>query len=71
MNELLEYEVEMLIGDQRKKGRRGKYVVEYLTWFKGYKANSDEWLNSKQLRNAPEVLEVWYKKQKLTGPQYI
>ena len=61
----------MIISDQRKKGIRGKYVVEYLTWFKGYKANSDEWLNSKQLRNAPEVLEVWHKKQKLTGPQYM
>ena len=69
LNELLEYEVEMIISNWRKKGRRGRYVVEYLTRFKGYNSNSDEWLNSKQLRNAPKVLKVWHKKRKLTGPQ--
>ena len=58
----------MIITDQRKKARKGRYVVEYLTWFKGYDANSDEWLNTRQLRNAPEVLEVWHKKWKPPGP---
>ena len=28
--------------------------MEYLTGFKGYNANSDKWLNLKQLKNAPE-----------------
>ena len=68
-DELLEYKVEMIIADQRKRGRKGRYVVEYLARFKGYNANSDEWLNSRQLRNAPKVLEVWHKKWKPPGPQ--
>ena len=55
----------MIIADRRKEGRKGRFVMEYLTWFKGYNANSDEWLNLKQLRNAPEVLKVWHKKWKL------
>ena len=66
-DKLLEYEVEMIIANQRKKGRYGRYVVKYLTRFKGYNANLDEWLNSRQLRNASEVLEVWHKKQKPPG----
>ena len=47
----------------RKKERKGRYVVEYLAQFKGYNANSDKWLNSKQLRNAAKVLNVWHKKR--------
>ena len=52
--ELLEYKVEMIIADRRKKGRKGRFVMEYLTQFKGYNANLDKWLNLKQLKNAPE-----------------
>ena len=66
-DELLEYEVEMIIANQRTKGRKGRYVVEYLIRFKGYNADLDKWLNSRELRNAPEVLEVWHKKCKLPG----
>ena len=40
-NELPEYEVEMITANRRKKGRKGRYVVEYLTRFKGYNADSD------------------------------
>jgi len=29
-------------------------IIQYLTRFKGYTADSDEWLTSNQLRNAPE-----------------
>ena len=66
-NELPEYEVEMIIADRRRRSRKGRYVMEYLTRFKGYNANSDEWLNSRQLRNAPEILEMWHKKRKPLG----
>jgi hypothetical protein len=55
----------MIITNRRKKGRKGRYVMEYLTQFKGYNVDSDGWLNLKQLRNAPEVLEVWHKNWKL------
>jgi hypothetical protein len=51
-DELLEYKVEMIIANRRKKGRKGRYVIEYLTWVKGYNANSDKWLTLKQMRNA-------------------
>ena len=54
-NEFPEHEVEIIIASQRQKGRRGRYVVEYLSQFKGYNADSDKWLNSRQLRNAPKV----------------
>ena len=57
-----EYEVEMIIADRRKKSRKGRYVMEYLTRFNGYNADLDEWLNSRELRNAPEILEMWHKK---------
>ena len=70
-DELLEYEVEMIITYRRKKSRKGRYVVEYLTRFKGYNADSDEWLNSRQLRNAPEILEVWHKKWKPLGSHSV
>ena len=61
----------MIITDQRKKGRKGRYVVEYLTRFKGYNADLDKWLNSRQLRNAPKVLEVWHKKQNPPGSHSV
>ena len=66
-DELPEYKVEMIIADRMKKSRKGRYVMEYLTRFKGYNADSDEWLNSRQLRNAPEILEMWHKKWKPLG----
>ena len=66
-DELPEYKVEMIIADQRKRSRKGRYIMEYLTRFKGYSADSDKWLNSRQLRNAPEILEMWHKKRKPLG----
>ena len=70
-DKLLEYEVEMIIADRKKKSRKGRYVVEYLTRFKGYNADSDKWLKSRQLRNAPEILKVWHKKWKLPGSHSV
>ena len=70
-NELPEYEVEIIIANRRKKSRKGRYVVEYLTRFKGYNADLDEWLNSRQLRNAPKILEMWHKKQKPLGSHSV
>ena len=61
-DELPEYKVEMIIADRRKRSRKGRYVMEYLTRFNGYNADLDKWLNSRELRNAPEILEMWHKK---------
>ena len=68
-NELPKYKVEMIIVDQRKKDRKDRYVVEYLTRFKGYNVDLDKGLNSRQLRNAPKLLKVWHKKWKPPGSQ--
>ena len=70
-DKLPEYEVEIIIANRRKKSREGRYVVEYLTRFKGYNADSDEWLNSRQLTNAPKILEVWHKKRKPPGSHSV
>ena len=57
----------MIITDWRKKSRKDWYVMEYLTRFKGYNADLDKWLNSRKLRNAPKILEMWHKKRKPPG----
>lgn len=54
-----EYEVDKIISERWKKARNGRRILQYLTRFKGYSADSDEWLSSNQLRNAPEVLAEW------------
>jgi len=56
--------VDKIIAECQKKGKNGQHIVQYLTRFKGYTADSDEWLSQKQLRNAPEILEAWRKSQK-------
>ena len=70
-DKLLEYKVEMIIANRRKKSRKGRFVVEYLTRFKGYNIDLDEWLNSRQLRNALEVLKMWHKKRKPPGSHSV
>ena len=67
-NKLLEYEVEKVIAKRQKKGRNSQHIIQYLTQFKGYTADSDEWLNLKQLRNALEILETWERNQRRSMP---
>jgi len=43
----------------KEKSKNGQKIIQYLTWFKGYTADSDKWLTSSQLRNVPEILEQW------------
>jgi hypothetical protein len=38
-NDLPEYEVDCIIAEQRKKGRNGQCVIQYLTWFKEFSAD--------------------------------
>jgi transposase InsO family protein len=68
-NELPEYEVDCIIAERCKKGRNGRRVIQYLTCFKGFSADYDEWLTLKQLRNAPEILENWRIFQERSMPQ--
>jgi hypothetical protein len=56
---LPEYKVEKIITEQRKRSKNGQKIIQYLTQFKGYTADSDEWLTSNQLKNAPDILEQW------------
>ena len=46
-NEMPEYEVEQIITERKKKGKNGTWIIQYLTWFKGYSAYLDEWLSSR------------------------
>ena len=62
-DDLPEYEVERIMAERRKKGRNGKQTLQYLTCFKGYSGEFDEWLSGNQLKNAPEPLELWKKEK--------
>ena len=68
-NEMPEYEVEQIITECRKKGKNGRQIIQYLTWFKGYLADSDEWLSSNQLKNTLHILEQWKKDQERSRPR--
>src|SRR5882757_4997454 len=67
-DKLPEYEVDKIIAERRKKGRNGRRIIQFLTRFQGYTEDSDEWLNQKQLRNAPEILEAWRTSRKGVMP---
>ena len=56
---LPEYEVEKIVAERRKRGRNGKWILQYLTRFKDYSEEFDKWLTGGQLRNAPEPLACW------------
>jgi len=60
-DELPEYEVDKIVAKQRKKGQNGKQILQYLTHFKGYSEEFNEWFTRNQLKNAPEPLEYWKK----------
>ena len=62
---LPEYEVEKIVAERRKKGRNGRRILQYLTRFKGYSEDYDEWLTGNQLKNAPEPLEIWRRSKEI------
>jgi hypothetical protein len=52
--------VDKIVAEHRKRGQNGKrQVLQYLTHFKGYSEEYDEWLTINQLKKAPEPLELW------------
>ena len=65
---LPEYEVDKIITEQRKRSKNGRKIIQYLTRFKGYTADSDEWLTLSQLKNAPDILEQWKNIQERSTP---
>jgi len=67
-NEMLEYEVEQIITERKKKGKNGTRIIQYLTQFKRYLANLDEWLSPNQLKNAPDILEQWKRDKEQSRP---
>src|SRR6267154_3299408 len=69
-DKLLEYKVNKIIAECQKKGKNGQQIIQYLTQFQGYTEDSDEWLNQKQLRNAPEILEAWRTSRKGVMPHF-
>ena len=59
-----EFEVERILRDCTRAGRNGRRVVQYLTRFKDYSEEWDEWLTRAQLRNAPDILKEWARMKK-------
>jgi hypothetical protein len=49
-----EYEVEKIIGEQKRKGK-----VYYQVRWKGYNVEHDTWQTARDLRNAPELVKAW------------
>ena len=60
-DELPEYEVDKIVAERQKKRWNGKRILQYLTCFKGYLEEFNEWLMENQLKNAPELLKYWKK----------
>src|SRR6267154_5635307 len=67
-DKLPEYKVDKIIAERQKKGKNGQRIIQYLTRFQGYTEDSDKWLNHKQLRDAPKILEACRKSQKGVMP---
>jgi hypothetical protein len=65
---LPEYKVDKIITEHRKRSKNGRKIIQYLTQFKGYTADSDEWLTSSQPKNAPDILEQWKNIQERSTP---
>jgi hypothetical protein len=61
--DLPEFEVEEIIAKWQQKTRNGQRAVQYLTRFKGYYPEDDEWLTTRQLKNAPEAMTLWQLKK--------
>ena len=59
-----EFEVERILRERTRAGRNGRRVVQYLTRFKDYSEEWDEWLTRAQLRNAPDILKEWARMKK-------
>ena len=55
-DELPEYEVDKIVAKRWKKGENEKQILQYLTYFKGYLEEFNEWLMGNQLKNALEPL---------------
>lgn len=64
-----EFEVERILRERTRAGRNGRRVPQYLTRFKGYTEEWDEWLTRSQLRNAPDVLKAWTKNKRTKTSQ--
>jgi len=56
---LPEYKVDKIITERRKRSKNGRRIIQYLTRFKGYTADSNKWLTLSQLKNTPDILEQW------------
>ena len=58
-----EFEVEDIIAHRRSgKG------IQYLTRFKGYTADADEWLPAKNLARAPDILKEYHDRNGISVP---
>lgn len=60
--DLPEFEVNEIINERIRSDGRKRYK-EYLVRFEGFGSEADEWLNERQLTNAPDAIRIWKMKQ--------
>lgn len=60
--DLPEYDIDQIVAERKRKGRGGRRITEYRVRWTGYAPEFDEWLSSRQLRNAPKILDEWAKR---------
>ena len=63
-DESKEYEVEKIIGHRTERSRN-RQITKFLTRWKDYGPQFDEWLTEKDLRNAPAVLREYKERNDL------
>ncbi len=59
-----ELEVERIVGETWRQGKKGKRVKYYKTRYVGLGPEEDEWKTKQGLRNAPDILREWEAKGK-------
>ncbi|KAJ3007678.1 hypothetical protein NUW54_g3453 [Trametes sanguinea] len=63
--ELPEVEVEKIVAQRWKPGKKGQRIIQYRTRFVDMGPEEDEWLTRRELRNAPDVLAEWHNQGRL------
>lgn len=62
-DQMVEYEVERIVGERWRKTRQGRKQKQYQVRWKGYGPEDDTWEFRNGLRNAPEIIREWEKEQ--------
>ena len=61
---LEEVEVECIVNERMRKTKKGRKIQEFKVRFVGFGPEDDKWLTKTKLRNAPDILKDWDRKQR-------